>query len=501
MIPSLNPTSETANPSTLSKTLVLFGALGDLSLRKLYPSLFQLHVAGMLDVNTRIMGIARKPHSLDEYASQVSTSINTHCENASAEDITTFCQRLAYQQVDMTTPDDYLVLAQALADWDSHITYYLATPPGIFDDICRNLHHANLAHTHTRVVLEKPIGNDLASSQEINRIVGKYFSERQVYRIDHYLGKETVQNLLALRFANPMFSHLWNHQYIDYVEITVAEEVGIEGRWGYFDAAGQMRDMVQNHLLQLLCLVAMEPPARLDADCIRDEKVRILDALKSINPSMTNRYITRGQYSDGHYASQSAPGYLNEPDAVSQSNTETYIALRVDIANWRWANTPFYLRTGKRLNSKNTEIVVHFRSNPHFIFSPDQEPISSNKLVISLQPSEGISLQTITKEPGINNGMRLRKDLLHLDFAQNQAQQNHRIPDAYERLLLEALKGNQSLFVRSDEVEAAWRWCDQVRRTWESSSSPLHTYPAGSFGPHAAYEMIATYGHLWYEHC
>lgn len=494
---------QTQNPNKQvhSHSLVLFGALGDLSLRKLLPSLYQLDLAELLPPQTRILGLARQAFEHKEFTQAASDALGKFVPEEQLDDAVKqrFLQRLSYLQLDMTQTEDYLSLKTTLLDWDAQVTYYLATPPSIFGDICRNLGDVELNTATSRIVLEKPIGHDLASSKLINDTVGEFFTEEQVYRIDHYLGKETVQNLLALRFANPIFADLWNHDHISYVEITVAEEVGIEGRWGYFDHAGQMRDMVQNHLLQLLCMVAMEPPSRLDADSIRNEKVRVLEALQPMQPHTINQHLVRGQYGDGHYDSHSTPGYLNEPDANTESHTETYMALRADIANWRWAGTPFYLRTGKRMRSKLTEIIVHFRPSRHFIFDADQELLAENELVIRLQPYEGISLQTLTKEQGIDKGMRLRRDPLHLDFAQTQAQTH--IPDAYERLLLEALKGNQSLFVRRDEVEAAWQWCDQIRATWEQSASPLHTYPAGTQGPHAAYDMIEAFGHRWYEHC
>ncbi|MDP6968558.1 MAG: glucose-6-phosphate dehydrogenase [Gammaproteobacteria bacterium] len=495
-MPTVNP-----NSSEHSQSLVLFGALGDLSLRKLLPALFQLDKANLLTDDTRILGLARKPYSDTEFTQAVAQTLSKFVAHDELDSATKqrFLQRLNYLQLDMKAPQAYEDLKLKLADWGSHITYYLATPPSIFGDICSNLNATGLNDPTSRIVLEKPIGHDLASSQVINDTVGSFFTEEQIYRIDHYLGKETVQNLLALRFANPIFADLWSHDHISYVEITVAEEVGIEGRWGYFDHAGQMRDMVQNHLLQLLCLVAMEPPSRLDADSIRNEKVRVLKALQPMHPNTINQYLVRGQYGDGHYQNQTAPGYLNEPDANTTSQTETYMALRADIANWRWAGTPFYLRTGKRMRSKATEIIIHFRPSRHFIFASDQESLAQNKLVIRLQPYEGIALQTLTKEQGIDKGMRLRRDPLNLDFAQTQG--HIRIPDAYERLLLEALKGDQSLFVRRDEVEAAWQWCDQIRATWQQSASPLHTYPAGTQGPHAAYDMINAFGHHWYEHC
>tara|TARA_B100000780_G_scaffold273772_1_gene237778 strand:- start:162 stop:1208 length:1047 start_codon:yes stop_codon:yes gene_type:complete len=348
-------------------------------------------------------------------------------------------------------------------------------------------------------VVEKPIGHDLESSKLINDKFALYFNESQIFRIDHYLGKETVQNLIALRFANPLFESQWNQQFINYVEISVAEDVGIEGRWGYFDKAGQMRDMVQNHLLQLLCMVAMDPPAQLTASSIRDEKVKVLRALKSINKDKISSQLVLGQYADGQFKQKPAPGYLNEPDANTNSSTETFIALRANIANWRWTGTPFYLRTGKRMASKVTEIIIHYKSNNHYIFDPDQANIAQNQLVIRLQPYESISLQVLTKEQGIAKNMKLRRDPLHLDFAQTQSQA--RISDAYERLLLEALKGNQGLFVRRDEVELAWLWCDQIRQSWHEAELNLEDYPAGSNGPQKACDMIEAHGHKWYEDC
>lgn len=328
---------QTQNPNNqlFSKSLVLFGALGDLSLRKLLPSLYQLDLAELLPAETRILGLSRQSFNSKEFTQTASEALAKFVPEDQLDDAAKqrFLQRLSYLQLDMTQAENYQVLNTRLADWDPLVTFYLATPPSIFGDICRNLGAAELNTPTSRIVLEKPIGHDLASSKVINDTVGEFFNEEQVYRIDHYLGKETVQNLLALRFANPIFADLWNHDHINYVEITVAEKVGIEGRWGYFDHAGQMRDMVQNHLLQLLCMVAMEPPSRLDADSIRNEKVRVLEALQPMQPHTINKHLVRGQYGDGHYESQSAPGYLNEADANTESQTETYIALRADIAN------------------------------------------------------------------------------------------------------------------------------------------------------------------------
>ena len=485
----------------LSHSFVLFGALGDLSLRKLMPALYQLDHAQLLSKELNIMAVARSAISITELKQRIEHTLNQYigADELNANSLSRFLQRLSYCKVDLTHAQDYIALEQKLALWHPQITYYLATPPSLYKDICQHLHGANAINEHSRIVVEKPIGHDLASSKVINNKMALYFDESQIFRIDHYLGKETVQNLIALRFANPLFESQWNHQHIDYVEISVAEEVGIEGRWGYFDKAGQMRDMVQNHLLQLLCMVAMDPPSQLTANSIRDEKVKVLRSLQPIDQDKIGTHLVLGQYTDGQFQQQPAPGYLNEADANTSSDTETFIALRAEIANWRWTGTPFYLRTGKRMANKVTEIIIHYKSNSHYIFDPDQAEIAQNKLIIRLQPYESISLQVLTKEQGIDKNMQLRRDPLHLDFAQTQSQA--RIPDAYERLLLEALKGNQSLFVRRDEVELAWQWCDQIRQAWHRAELPLKDYSAGSNGPQQASHMIETHGHRWYEHC
>ncbi len=492
---------DTSTEGLLSHSLVLFGALGDLSLRKLMPALYQLEHAQLLSDDLKIMAVARSAFNIDELKVRIKDTLNQYlgAEQLNSESLSRFLKRLHYCQVDLIQATDYAALKEKLDAWHPRMTFYLATPPSLYSDICQHLHSANAINDECRIVVEKPIGHDLASSKVINDKLALYFDESQIFRIDHYLGKETVQNLIALRFANPLFETQWNNQYIDYVEISVAEDVGIEGRWGYFDKAGQMRDMVQNHLLQLLCMVAMDPPSQLTATSIRDEKVKVLRALKPIEPEKVNKHLVLGQYTDGQFQQQPAPGYLNEADAVTNSGTETFIALRAEIANWRWTGTPFYLRTGKRMASKVTEVIIHFKASNHQIFDPKQASITQNQLVIRLQPYESISLQVLTKEQGIDKQMQLRRDPLHLDFAQTQSQA--RIPDAYERLLLEALKGNQSLFVRRDEVELAWQWCDQIRQAWHSAELELEDYAAGSNGPKQACNMIETHGHRWYEDC
>ena len=491
----------TASQGLLSHSFVLFGALGDLSLRKLMPALYQLEHAGLLSSDLRIMGVARRPIDQAEFIQRVEHTLNLYigAEELNSASTARFLNRLDYCQVNLTEQEDYNALKDALSSWHQNVTYYLATPPSLFKEICQNLDSAGAINASSRMVVEKPIGHDLESSKIINDALATYFDERQIFRIDHYLGKETVQNLIALRFANPLLENQWNNQHIDYVEISVAEDVGIEGRWGYFDQAGQMRDMVQNHLMQLLCLVAMEPPERLDSSRIRDEKVKVLQALKTIGLNDVNDCLVLGQYADGEFKNKPAPGYLNEPDANISSNTETFIALKVDIDNERWAGTPFYLRTGKRMGSKVTEIIVHFKASNHYIFSPEQEKLARNRLVIRLQPSESITLTTQIKAQGIDKAMELEQHAMQLNIFEVQA--DVRMPDAYERLLLEAIKGDQSLFVRRDEVEMSWTWCDQVRSSWTESNQGLAPYPVGSNGPQESRNMINKYSHQWHEDC
>ncbi|MCA1767426.1 MAG: glucose-6-phosphate dehydrogenase, partial [Idiomarina sp.] len=356
--------------------------------------------------------------------------------------------------------------------------FYLATPPALYSTICSGLSKQGLTKQPARVILEKPIGHNLASSQDINRSVAEHFEENQVYRIDHYLGKETVLNLLALRFANALFSSNWDNSAIDHIQITAAEQVGVEGRWGYYDDAGQLRDMVQNHLLQVLSLIAMEPPSKLDADSIREEKLKVLKALRPIDESNCQETTVRGQYHSGFVADQRVPGYLEEDGAKSNSQTETFVALKVNIDNWRWSGVPFYLRTGKRLPEKRSEVVITFKRQPHNIFNDTTTELPPNKLVIRLQPDEGVEVQILNKIPGLGKRMHLKATNLDLSF--DETFERKRIADAYERLLLEAMHGNQYLFVHRDEVEYAWRWIDGIVAAWENYEQPPKHYQAGT---------------------
>ena len=478
---------------------VLFGTLGDLSRRKLLPSLYQLEKANLMHPDTTIVGVARQEMELEAYIEEVHANLIKFGEkNLCEETWERMKARLHYACVDMKDVESYCVLDDHV-DPTRTMVCYLATPPAIYGDICRGLHSCKIIDSSVRVVLEKPIGHDLASSKVINEQVAEYFDEKQIYRIDHYLGKETVLNLIALRFANSIFTTNWDHNCIDHVQISVAESVGIEGRWGYFDDAGQMRDMVQNHLLQILSLVAMEPPANLNADSIRDEKLKVLKALRPINASNVNDVTVRGQYTAGFVKGKEVPGYLEEDDANTVSKTETFVAIKAEIDNWRWAGVPFYLRTGKRLPTKVSEVVIYFKRQPHNLFTESFSALPPNKLVIRLQPDEGVEITVMNKVPGLTSSgsMDLQKSKLNLSFSEEFS--DDRIPDAYEKLLLEVMLGNQALFVRRDEIEQAWTWVDSILAAWRTSNEPPEPYQAGTWGPVASIGLLAREDRSWYE--
>ena len=478
---------------------VLFGTKGDLARRKLLPSLYQLEKANLIDADTRIIGVARDGSNDDEYIALVKENLQTFLGESLCEDTwERFSAKLTYVQIDMKQHESYQSLRAHVNDSRTMVCY-LATPPSIYGDICKGLHTAGIIDPSVRVVLEKPIGHDLESSKVINEQVAEYFDEKQIYRIDHYLGKETVLNLISLRFANSIFATNWDHNCIDQVQISVAESVGIEGRWGYFDGAGQMRDMVQNHLLQILTLIAMEPPANLDADSIRDEKLKVLKALRPIDSSNVHEKTVRGQYSAGFVKGQEVPGYLEEPDANQKSTTETFVSLKVELDNWRWAGVPFYLRTGKRMPAKSSEIVIYFKRQPHNLFKDSFTDIPRNKLIIRLQPDEGVEVMVMNKVPGLTSSgsMDLQKTRLNLSFSETF--KDERIADAYEKLLLEVMLGNQALFVRRDEIEQAWQWVDSIIDAWSNSNEPPSPYQAGTWGPVASIAQLARENRTWYE--
>ncbi len=471
--------------------LVVFGATGDLSRRKLIPAMFERDAAGQLPADVVLIGVSRGQLSQEDFAALVKEAVEEHVPQTErpAALMERFATRLHYIAADATGEAGWADLAAQLAQYKQHtIVFYLATGPALFGPICENLGRFNLARGNTRVVVEKPVGKDSASAHAVNEAIAQVFPEDRVYRIDHYLGKETVQNLMALRFANGLFEPLWNAAHIDHVQITVAEALGVEGRAGYYDTAGALRDMVQNHIMQLLCLVAMEPPAMLDADAVRDEKLKVLRALK---PMEAPNWV-RGQYRAGASAGGPVPGYLEELGAP-ESRTETFVALKAEIENWRWAGVPFYLRTGKRLAERVSEIVITFRPVPHSMFGQGAGPIVPNRLVIRLQPDEGVKLWLMIKDPG-PGGMRLRPVPLDMSFASAFAERN---PDAYERLMMDVVRGNQTLFMRRDEVVAAWAWIDPILEAWSQAPEPPKPYTAGTWGPSAAIALIERDGRTW----
>lgn len=480
--------------NTTVSTLVLFGAFGDLARRKLYLSLFSLYCKKLPAAPLHILALGRREVTSEDFRAQVEQIIRARSDDT--EHLQAWLQQVDYLCLDLNDQHAY----QGIAEWrgqqpEGAAIFYLATAAPLYGPSCDGLAAAQVIAPHDRVVVEKPIGYDLPSSRRINDCLAHHFREPQIYRIDHYLGKETVQNLLALRFANSLFETQWNQQRVSHVEITIAETVGIEGRWDYFDQAGQMRDMVQSHLLQLLCLIAMDPPNDLGADAIRDEKLKVLRALKHFDGQALDRTLIRGQYTGGNLAGATVPGYLQEEGANPASETGTFFAARLEIDNWRWAGVPFYVRTGKRLPTKLTQIVLHFKPAVHFLFDQDQRHIAENKLVIRIQPDEGISLQVLNKESGLDQGMRLRRLPLDLSFHRSGEQ----FPDAYERLIWEVIRGDQYLFVRRDEVEAAWRWCDHLMQVWDQQQGKPLAYAAGTWGPAAAIALMTRDGWAWHE--
>ncbi len=478
--------------------IVVFGATGDLSYRKLMPALFLRSRDGHIPEKACIIGTARQELSSDTFREHVLNALKKYLppDVLTESHLQAFLNRIVYCPLDALSEKGWDHFAQTLntTPQDNIRVFYMATTPECFQPICERLQEYSLITSASRLVVEKPLGTDLPSAQTVNDALGRAFPERSIYRIDHYLGKETVQNLMALRFANALFEPLWHGRYIDHVQITVAESIGIESRYEYFDHTGTMRDMVQNHLLQLLCLVAMEPPASLSADAIRDEKLKVLKALDPITAANVSALTVRGQYQAGTVSSTHVRGYAEElgnPDSL----TETFVALKAGIGTWRWGGVPFYLRTGKRLAKTISEIVIAFRPVPHSIFAPSAGPIEPNLLIIELQPNESINLQVMIKSPG-PGGMRLKCVPLDMSFMESFGVHN---PNAYERLILDVVRGHQTLFMRRDEVEAAWMWIDPIIQAWESTMLPIRYYNAGSWGPAAATSLIEQDKRHWYE--
>ncbi|MGU3574523.1 glucose-6-phosphate dehydrogenase [Brucellaceae bacterium C25G] len=476
---------------------IVFGGSGDLAERKLLPALYQRQRAGQLTTPTRIIGASRSPMSNEEYRAFARKAIEEHvkAEEVVAEELETFLTRLSYVTVDAKSDNGWQDLKEFINQAPAKIrAFYLAVSPTLFGDIATRIQANDLITDETRIIVEKPIGRDLASAKVLNDTIGSVFSEEQIFRIDHYLGKETVQNLMALRFANALYEPLWNSAHIDHVQITVAETVGLEGRAGYYDTAGALRDMVQNHLLQLLCLVAMEPPSSMDATAVHDEKVKVLRSLAPITVANCEDVTVRGQYRAGASAGGPVQGYLDDLGS-DHSDAETFVAIKAEIENWRWAGVPFYMRTGKRLAARVSEIVVTFKQIPHSIFGDEAGRVMANQLVIRLQPDEGVKQWLMIKDPG-PGGMRLRHVPLDMSFA---ASFNERNPDAYERLLTDVVRGNQTLFMRRDEVEAAWRWVDPILQGWNNSGQQVQGYTAGTWGPSASIALIERDGRTWHD--
>jgi glucose-6-phosphate 1-dehydrogenase len=479
--------------------IVLFGGTGDLAQRMLFPSLYFLDADGFLPDGFRIVATARTETTREAFVEQVRESVASRSEQGLDQEAwTRFAARLDYAATDATRTESVGVLKDLLGPAVRPI-FYLALSPSLYGQVCVALAAADLVNDETRIVLEKPIGRTLESSRLINAAVGAVFAEEMIFRIDHYLGKETVQNLIALRFANTLFEPLWNNLTIDHVQITVAETEGVGERWPYYDEYGALRDMVQNHMLQLLCLVAMEPPSDMEPDSVRNEKVKVLRSLRPFTRADVQANSVRGQYTPGVVEGKAVAGY--EAERGQASDTETFVALRADIDNWRWAGVPFFLRTGKRLPERRTQIAIQFKGVPHSIFGgAAKADLTANRLVIDLQPDEDIELLLMNKSPGLSQGgMRLQSLPLSLSLLGAYSGPNARRRIAYERLLLDVVNGARTLFVRRDEVEEAWRWIDGVAQAWGEATLTPKPYAAGSWGPAGAFALIERSERAWYD--
>jgi glucose-6-phosphate 1-dehydrogenase len=486
-------------------SLVIFGATGDLTHRKLIPALYNVVASGEAPPSLTVVGFARREKSDEDFRKELEEATREHSRQKVRDDLWKgFAQSIFYHRGEFDDTEAYKSLAEQLNKFDAergtrgNRLFYLAAGPDQFETIIKNLKAAGLNEAPengwARIVVEKPFGRDLKSARELNRIVDHAFSEDQTYRIDHFLGKETAQNIMVLRFANAIFEPIWNSRYIDHVQITAAETLGVEGRGGYYETAGALRDMVQNHMLQLLCLVAMEPPTDLGADSIRDEKVKVVRSLRRFAPEEIGKNVVRGQYAAGAINGKPVPAYREEERVDQKSTTDTYVALRALVDNWRWADVPFYIRVGKRLPKSATEISVHFKKAPHVLFNKESTLHDQNALVIRIQPDEGIALRMQAKIPGNN----LRIEPVKMDFHYGTSF-GKASPEAYERLLLDAMSGDPTLFARRDEVEQAWSFIDPIEEVWadKKNSPPLFFYPAGSWGPEEADELLARDGRVW----
>lgn len=486
----------------MNTDLLIVGGDGDLALRKLYPALYYLELNNCAPEYEKVIGIARTAQAREAFIEKIYRHVQEHVKAAYFDE--SAWQRLAdkicFVQGDATDPQALAKIKQEVMADDAQLVVYLAIPPMIFGKVVSALEQGGLVSDTTRLVVEKPLGYSRDSFIQINDELTRVFPEKQLFRIDHYLGKETVQNLIALRFANDIFEPLWNAKYIDHIQITVSESVGVGNRWSFYDDTGATRDMVQNHLLQVLCLVAMEPPATLNADCVRAEKLKVLQCLKPITARDARDNTVCGQYQKGIVDGEQVPGYLAEDsdkyEVKSDSRTETYVAMQAEIQNWRWTGVPIYLRTGKRLQSQRSEIVVQFKQSHHQIFDQNHSEHKPNRLVIRLQPDEGIRLRIMNKVAGLEAGIPLESGCLDIQFGSGKKSKKH---DAYSRLLFDVLRNDQTLFVSAAEVEQAWQWVDQIFAAWKEVGMKPEHYMAGSFGPPSADVLIARSGREWHN--
>jgi glucose-6-phosphate 1-dehydrogenase len=486
----------------MSFDLILFGGTGDLAWRKIMPALFQAFRHGSLPADGRIVGVARDDLSNEQYRALIKSRLDQVelAKRPSEEEFSRFAALLGYLRMDLSNPADYARLKDRLQQRSADVVVmYLATAPALFTTVCEQIAAAGLNGAQTRVVLEKPLGHDLSSNRAINQTVRSVLKEEQIFRIDHYLGKPSVQNLFALRFGNSLFEPLWRREHIANIQITIAEELGAEKRGGFYDNTGALRDMVQNHALQLLCAVGMEPPINSHADAIRDEKLKVLRSLKPWTPETLRQHVIRGQYGVGSIDGRAVTAYRDEPGVNPESHTETFVALRTEIANWRWAGVPFYIRTGKRLAGRDAHIEVNFRPAPHAIFNSPQGCNPGNRLVINLQPRDGLTLHLLAQgaDKRQHRGTPVLSPVqLDLDFGKRFGAER---VGAYERLLLDVMDGRLNLFVRSDEQEEAWRWVEPILDAWSHGSAGLRPYASGTWGPSASSAMIARDGYCWSE--
>lgn len=488
--------------------IVIFGATGNLTSRKLAPALYSLFNQGLMPERYVILGAGRSGFTNDDFRKKIENSIRSFSEENSPDfnNIKAFTDLVWYHQIDYTLESSYPGLSSEIGglrkkfNIGGNVIYYLATPPDLYGPIAENLSSAGLvneADGFKRIIVEKPFGYDLDSSFKLNARLHEIVNEDQIYRIDHYLGKETVQNLLVTRFANGIFEPLWNRNYIHRIEITSAESIGVEDRGGYYDSSGALRDMVQNHLLQMVGLTAMEPPSSLDADAVRNEVLKVFQSLQPIREEDVNRQVIRGQYTASMIRGQHVPGYREEPGVDPDSRTETFVAIRFYIDNWRWGGVPFYIRTGKRLPTRVAEIVIHFKRTPHHLFQRVVGSTSANQLIMRIQPDEGILLKFDMKEPGSGfNVKNVNMDFHYKDLADT------RVPSAYERLLYDVMSGDSTLFSRDDEVETAWKFIEPIQKAWKNDSSiKVYGYPAGTWGPEPSNKLIEGKNLTWRYPC